>query len=266
MTSFEQAFSDMEAVAASTLKSATDLAKLARALQKAAQDGNINAIKRVCSRLRPALGSLRQEITNANETWPFTDEEEENYLKEHYANELCHTAREKKLSIHERDGRLISYPSIAQILPGDRAVRIDRKKVSTLRPSCLVEFLIERQKKPPRFRSDAFLEALYTMYLLISGEQPSARLINDGYGPVVPLVEVYKAFTSLPGSKREYDNVDFARDVYALESSGLSRTKKGARVSFPSSTGAKRARDIFQFVGPDEQLITYYGIQFSRGE
>ena len=266
MDSFERAFNDTEEAAASTLKSATDLAKLARALQKAAQDGNINAIKRVCSRLRPALGSLGQEITNAVEVWPFTDEEEENYLKEHYANELRHVAREKKLSIHERDGRLISYPSIAQILPGDRAVRIDRKKVSTLRPSRLVEFLIERQKKPPRFRSDAFLEALHTMYLLISREQSSTHLINDGHGPVVPLVEVYKAFTSLPGSKREYDTVDFARDIYALEASGPSRTKKGARVSFPSSTGAKRARDTFQFVGPDDQLITYYGIQFSRGE
>ena len=266
MTSFERAFDDVEEAAASTLKSATDLVKLARELQKAAQGGNINAIKRVCSRLDPALGSLRQEVANATETWPFTDEEEENYLKEHYANELYHAAKEKKLSIHERDGRLISYPSIAQILPGDRAVKIDRKKVSTLRPSRLVEFLIERQKKPPRFRSDAFLEALYAMYLLISREQSSTRLINGGYGPVVPLAEVYKAFTSLPGSKREYDNIDFARDIYSLEANGPSYTKKGARVSFPSSTGAKRARDTFQFVGPDEQLITYYGIQFSRGE
>ena len=266
MDSFERAFNDMEATAASTLKSATDLAKLARALQKAAQDGNINAIKRVCSRLDPALGSLRQEVANATETWPFTDEEEENYLKEHYANELYHAAKEKKLSIHERDGRLISYPSIAQILPGDRAVKIDRKKVSTLRPSRLVEFLIERQKKPPRFKSDAFLEALHSMYLLISREQSSTHLINDGYGPVVPLVEVYKAFTSLPGSKREYDNVDFARDIYSLEANGPSHTKKGARVSFPSSTGAKKARGTFQFIGPDDQLITYYGIQFSGGE
>lgn len=266
MTSFEQAFNDMEAAAASTLKSATDLAKLARALQKAAQDGNINAIKRVCSRLDPALGSLRQEVANATETWPFTDEEEENYLKEHYASELYHAAKEKKLSIHERDGRFISYPSIAQILPGDRAVRIDRKKVSTLRPSRLVELLIERQKKPPRFKSDAFLEALHSMYSLISREQSSTHLINDEYGPVVPLVEVYKAFTSLPGSKREYDNIDFARDIYSLEANGPSHTKKGARVSFPSSTGAKRARGTFQFVGPDDQLITYYGIQFSRGE
>ena len=83
MDSFEQAFHDMEEVAASTMKSATDLVKLARALQKAAQEGNINAIKRVCSRLNPALGSLRQEVANTTETWPFTDEEEENYLKEH---------------------------------------------------------------------------------------------------------------------------------------------------------------------------------------
>ncbi len=97
MASFERAFEDMEEAAASTLKSATDLAKLARALQKAAQDGNVNTIKRTCARLGPALGSLRQEVANVTKTWPFTDEEEENYLKERYANELCDTAREKKI-------------------------------------------------------------------------------------------------------------------------------------------------------------------------
>ena len=263
MDSFEQAFSDTEKAATSTLKSAADLAKLARALQKAAKEGNINAIKKACSSLGTALDSLRHEISNAVETWPFKDEEEDKYLKERYADELCHAAEEKGLVIYERDGMLISYPSIVRVLPGDRAVRIDRKKVSTLRPSHLAAVLVENQKKPPRFRSVAFLKALHERYLVLTKAE-APRL--DRHGPVVPLARIYEAFTSLPGSKREYSKIDFARDLYLLEDKETLFTKSGARVSFPSSTGTKTAKDTFPFVGPDGQVIKYYGIQFSGGE
>ncbi len=47
MDSFEQAFSDTERAATSTLQSAAGLVSLAKQLQKAAKEGNIAAIKRV---------------------------------------------------------------------------------------------------------------------------------------------------------------------------------------------------------------------------
>ena len=219
------------------------------------KEGNINAIKKACSNLKDELGSLSQTVTNAVETWPFKDEEEEAYLREHYADELRRTAAEKGLDLRERDGKLISYPSIVYVLRGDRTVRIDKKKVATLRPSRLTGILKENQKKPPRFRPGVFLEALHKRYLLVSREQAS----------VVPLAKIYEQFTSLPGSEREYSQIEFARDLYVLEDSGTLSTKSGARVSFPSSTGTKRAKDTFHFVGPDGQRVTYYGIQFSGG-
>jgi hypothetical protein len=262
MPTFEQGFADAEKAADSTIKSAADLARLAKALQKAAKEGNIAAIKREASRLDDALGSLRQEVANAIETWPFHDEEEEEYLREHYAAELRDVAAEKGLEIYERDGVLISHPSIVRILPGSRAVRIDKKQVSALRPSHLAGTLANNQKKPRRFRSEAFLEALYKAYQPFAREQTSSRLIKD---PVVPLSSIYDVFTSLPGSNREYDSTDFARDLYFLELEGTLTTRSGARASFPSSTGARRARGSFPFVGPNGQVITYYGIQFSEG-
>ena len=257
MIDFERAFDDAEKAAASTLQSATALTKQAKRLQRAAKDGNINEIKKGCQSLDTALGSLRQDVANAVKTWPFKDEEEEKYLKEHYPKELHLVAKSKGLDVHERDGNLFSYPSIIRVLPGDRALKIDRKKVVTLRPSHLAEILLANQKKIPRLRSDAFLEALYEVYLLVSEREPS---------PVVPLAKIYKALTALPGSRREYDNTDFAGDIYRLENDGPSRTRKGARVSFPASTGTRSAWNTFQFVDRDGQVIKYYGIQFSGGE
>ena len=266
MDSFEQAFDDTEKAADSALKSATDLAKQVKVLQKAARDGNITAIKKACSSLDTAVASLRQEVANAVQTWPYTDEEETAYLEHSYLAELRHATREKGLDTYEQDGRLISPPSVVRVLLRDRAVRIDKKKVSTLRPSYLADNLVNNSEKPPRFRADRFLESLHKAYLLVLGDQSSKQLTISRSGPVVLLANIYEALTLLPGSSLEYDKIDFARALYFLDADGPSHTSKGARVSFPASTGTKSARGTFQFVGPDGHVHSYYGIQFFGGE
>ena len=265
MGSFEQAFSDVERAAAATAKSAADLGKLAKALEKAAKDGNIAAIKREQGRLSGALGALRQEVANASDSWPFQDSEEEQYLKEGYAAELRAVATGKGLNIYEQDGRLISSPSVLQVLPGPRAVRIDRKQVSAIRPSHLAGVLIKNQKTPSSFPSERFLESLYGNYKLII-ESPTTPLAESRQSAVVPLEKIYQAFTSLPGMDRDYGKMNFARDLYQLESNGPRQTKAGMDVDFPASTGARSSRGVFSFVDPNGRVISYYGIRFSKSE
>ena len=267
MVSFEQAFSDTERAADSTLKSAADLVRQARALKKAAQTGNIAAVRRSQDRLDEALSALRQEVDNASSSWPFDDDDEEQYLDDRYAPELRSAAEELGLDIHERDGRLISHPSIVRILPGERAVRVDRKKVSNIRPSHLAAFLLANQNKSSGFRPNRFLESLYTVYSDIVSEESSGRTVRSISGRVVPLARIYKLFTSLPGSSREYDRSDFARDLYILDSEGPSRTRSGAVVSFPASAARHgRQSDRFFFIGSDGGSVEYYGIKFTEGD
>lgn len=261
MPTFEEAFSDTENAAASVLRAANNLGSLAKQMHRAAKDGNIGNMKRSAERMANAVSLVRQEVDNAARVWPFDDNEEERYLSESYVEELRKVAAQMDLRIHERDGRLISHPSVVRVLPGERAVRIDRKRVSTIRPTKLTAILLKNQQRPPRFRPETFLEALYKAYLILVGRERSVRLINDREsGPVIPLLRVYEVFTSLPGSNREYDRTDFARDLYFLESSDTRQVKTGARVSFPVSR-----KSALSFVGPDGQLITYYGIQFAGG-
>ena len=264
MVSFEQAFSDMEKSAASTVKSAADLTKLARALEKAAKDGNIAAAKRAQHNMSEALNALRQEVANSVESWPFGDDEEQQYLNDGYGQELRTVAAERGLEIYERDGRMIAHPSIVRVLPGSRAVRIDRKQVSTIRPTRLTDILLDNQRKPPRFRADRFLESLYQVYSEVTREEGSGRMVTGRQGRVVELQRVYRLFTSLPGSEREYDRTDFTRDLYLLDRDGPRTTSSGLQVSFPASSGTRSSRGVFSFVAPDGQVVTYYGIQFSE--
>jgi len=263
----EQAFADVENAADTALKSASALTKLAKDLQKAAKQGNIAAIKREQGRLGGALDDLSNGVSAAVKSWPFGDAEEEARLRDGYADELRAAAAERGLTLHERDGRLFASPSIVRILPGDRAVRIDQKQVSAIRPSHLAQLLAENQKKPGRYPVAQFLEALHTVYLdIVKDDESASRLMQGKQGRVVPLARIYRLFTSRPGQQREYTNVDFARDLYLLETSGATTTKGGATVSFHASSGTRshKAGDVFTFVGPDGRDAQYYAVRFTE--
>ncbi len=264
MDSLEQAFDHAEGAAASLLKTAMDMVKRARRMQKAAKEGNIAALKKIQVEIDIAMQDLQRDASGAKESWAFSEEEEKEYLQNGYDEELLQIAAEQDLTVYPRDGQLISYPSVVQIRPNERAVRIDRKKVSGLRPSSLVALLIQNQRKEARYKATSFLEALHKVYEELTKVEIKGRLVSSSQGPVVHLVRVYGLFTSLPGSRREYSHTDFARDLFILDQSGETKTKKGYTVSFPSSTGTRSIRDVFSFVGPDGQDIKYYGVQFAK--
>ena len=266
MDSIGQAFEASENAAESARQSATNLVNLARRLQKAAKEGNISAIKKARVGLDVALENLTQVVADAIQAWPYGDDEVVEYLKGGYTHELRRVASERGLEIHLRDEQLISHPSIVRILPEDEAIRIDNKKIATIKPSYLADLLVANQKKRSRFSAKRFLEALYRVYLELVKEDASDGLMKGGSGRVVLLARIYKLFTSLPGSGRDYAQIDFARDLYQLETSGVTETTSGAKVFFHASTGTRGGRNVFTFVGPQGQDIKYFGIRFSRDD
>lgn len=264
MDRFEQAFSNAQNAAESTLIQARNLATRARRLQKAAKLGNIANIRKAQSELDSVLKELTEEVQRAVRSWPLEEGEEERYLREGYAAELRSAALEQRLTIREQEGKLVSYPSIVEILPGERAVTIDKKKIRTLRPARLVELLIRNRDKSRRFRSTTFLRSLHSVYSELVRTQSSAGLFKGRQGPVLPLLRVYTLLTSLPGVRRNYSRTDFARDLYELDRSGETTLKSGATVSFSASTGTRSTRGVFSFIGPDGQMAQYYGIRFTH--
>ena len=264
---FEQAFSDTERAADAAVRAANRLLAVAKQMQKAAQEGDIPRLRRMAESLDNAAVAARQEVSNAVGAWPFSPDAEEEYLQQSYEDELLSVAKKEQLQIHRRDNSLICFPSILRITPSDKAVRIDRKKVTTIRPSALVTTLKKNQEKKSSFRSERFLESLYQVYKSLVGNYQQGTLGGNNYaGPVVRLSQIYGMFTSRPGSNLEYGRADFARDLYFLDSSGVSKTRSGAAVALPASTGTRspRQQDIFSFVSPEGRVVNYYGIQFTE--
>ena len=261
MGKIEQAFADAEAAAESARKAASSVASRARAMTKAAQEGNIGGLRKAQDDLGVALSALAAEVGAARDAWSWSPEEEAAYLDGGYAGELRAAAEEAGVALHERDGYLVAYPSLLRIQPDERTVRVDRKNHRTLRPSFLAGFLFKNQQKRSGFRPEQLLEQLCVVYDELVRGSPT----DLGGSSVVPLARIYKLMTALPGVGRDYDRTDFARDIYTLDAEGPRQTRKGRTVSFPASTGTRRRRrsDLFSFVAPNGENHEYYGIKFS---
>ena len=253
--SFERGFADVERAAAAAAKAAHNLSSLTRAMEKAAKEGDLTALDRATDRLDGALAALRQEVANARTAWPMSADEVGRYLVSGYGDELLEAARAVGLVMSERDGRYVAFPSIVRILPTERAIRIDKKRLTGIRPGRIAALLKAQQTKKSNFPVERFLESVYRAYRLV---------VQGDSGKTVLLDRILAAFTLRPGSSAEYDQSDFARDLYALDRSGIRQTKSGARVSLPAATGTKGQKGVLTFVGPDGELVTYYGIRFEE--
>ena len=233
MSTFEEGFAATEQAADSVLQALGDVSRLARQLQRDAKAGNIAGIRRGTARLEESLGLIREQVGNAARAWPFAQDDEPAYLQNRYAAELQEVAGKNGLQLFERDGRLIAHPSVLRVLPGERAVRIDRRQSSAIRPTKIVADLAKLQRSPPRFRHQPFLESLYSAYLALAQSDTADRLQLGGVGQVVRLDRIYNLFTGLPGARREYSQLDFARDLYSLESSGVNEVRSGSASNLP---------------------------------
>jgi len=156
------------------------------------------------------------------------------------------------------DERLLCYPSLIKVLPGDAAVEIDRRREKRLRPSVLVGLLAASQGRPPRFRPKPFLESIESGYDLARSQKQHRE------GAVVRLVDVWGVLTLLPGQQRDYSRAEFARDLYLLDSSGVATTKSGRMLRWHASSGTRGSGTLATVAKTGQQQL-YWGISFTDG-
>lgn len=231
-------------------------AAVARELKKArsaARTGTLRELQRALETAEQLTGTLVDSTRSLRAGWRFDDRA---YLESGaYTDELLRAGEAAGVQLFEQDGRVVSYPSLVRILPADASLEVDKKRERRIRPSFVAQLLRQHQSRPPRFKAEAFIEALHKAYRLALAERGRRP------GTVVPLTDIYGKLTLLPGQSREYAKQEFARDIYLLDQSGVDRTKAGARISFPASTGTRGSGRI-DVVTRAGATRAYYGISF----
>lgn len=255
-TSFEAALSLTQDEAEAALKSAGTVTRELRKARAAAASGQVRDLRRALEAAVGLAGELSASAQRARDSF---DIDEAAYLASgEYAKELLAMAADRGVGLYEDDERLLCYPSIVRVIPGDAVVEIDRKRERRLRPSVLLSLLASVQQRPAKFRAEQLLESLAEAYDLVvarEGKKPDA---------VIRLIDIWDVLTLLPGQAREYTRQEFARDLYLLDQSGASRTKNGRVLRWHASSGT-RSSGVLVTVARSGQQQRYWGVSFAAG-
>lgn len=255
-TSFEAAMSVTQGNAEGALKSAGSVTRELRKAKAAAATGQVRELRRA---LDAAVAQACELLASARQTRDGLDFDDAAYLASgDYAKELLAMAAARDVDLFEEDERLLCYPSIVRIVPGDSVVEIDRKRERRLRPSVLLGLLAAVQEKPGRFRADHLLESIAGGYDLIvarGGKKPDA---------VVRLQDIWEVLTLLPGQARSYTRQEFARDLYLLDQSHVEQAKDGRTLRWHASSGT-RTSGVLTTVSRTGQRQHYWGVSFTTG-
>ncbi|MFB3108512.1 MAG: hypothetical protein ACE1ZE_03970 [Candidatus Binatia bacterium] len=254
----EGTLANIEKESEALLKMVAEAARAVRRVRSAAKVGDLLKLRKALEAADQSCLCLRNEMVTAAKAWELDDVA---YLSgKGFQEELLDMARQMDVDLIEQDGALVAYPTSVRILPQDRKVAIDRTQETGLRPSVLIKRLKEAQSKPPRFTPQFFLEIVFSAYS-IAVAMRGKPIVRSG--PVVPFLEIYNLLTVFPHRPVPYTRQEFARDLYTLDGSGVTRTRKGNRLHFHGSTGIRDAKKPLRVMTREGGVRTYYGTSFS---
>jgi hypothetical protein len=240
----------------SSSRSTAALARELKRARAAAATGQVRELRRAFAAAVDLAQELHRSVDAAAHSYDL--DETEHLGSGAYAQELLAAAAEAGVSMFSEDDRLLCYPSIVRVLPGDLALEIDRRRVRGLRPSVVVAALQKAQNAGPKFKSGPFLDSLLAAYdhvIALQGKQPDA---------VVRLLDIYSLLTLLPGQAREYTKPEFTRDLYLLDQSGAKTVgSPGRTLRWAASTGTRMA-GVLSTVAKSGQQQHYWGIAFGQ--
>ena len=253
-TGMESALAAVQSDAETALKAAASVTGQLRKARAAAATGQLKELRRALDAVAAQAASLAAAAEDLRAGYDFDEGE---YLASGgYAKEVLAIAADRGVAMFEEDDRLLCYPSIVRLVPGEGAVEVDRQRERRLRPSVLVGLLAARQAKPPKFRPEPFLESLAECYDLLvarSGKNTEA---------VVRLSDIWSVLTLLPGHGKEYTRPEFARDLYLLDQRQVRQAKDGRILRWHASTGTRGA-GVLTTVARTGQQQVYWGISFT---
>jgi hypothetical protein len=251
----EETLAATERAVEGALRSAAAVTRELRKALSGAKNGQVREARRALAAAQAATTALADETRALSEGF---DPDEQAYLASGgYVKELLAVAQVRGVRVFEEDDRLLCYPSLLRVLPADAAVEIDRVRERRIRPSVLVELLARTQDRAPRFKAEAFLDSLRAGYELVVASEGKK---DDG---VVRLVDIWSVLTMLPGQRGQYSKQEFARDLYLLDQSGITRTARSSRdLRWSASTGTKGS-GVLVTVARSGQRQHYWGVSFT---
>ena len=225
-------------------------------LQRAVAGGNTHDMEKLRQAALAAAEASQQRAASC----PAFEFDVASYLSPEgeFLDELQQAAQAAGVRLYERDGVIFCYPVLVRPDAEVGGVRIDKRLEFHIRPETLAAVLKKAQAKEPKAQPDRFIETLLEAYEFVRARRRIEHYVD------VPLVRIYEVLTLLPGAEREYTLLDFTRDVYFLDTSARTETKKGYKMSLTAATGPReRGAKAIRFVTRDGQERVFASVRFT---
>jgi len=259
----EGALGESEQAARSASVAAGRLVQAAKHLERAAASGDLSQLRLARARLHEAAKEAMESAEHATERWPWSEPEEEAFLRSEYMEEVQESARSAGIELHPYRDSWSAYPVLMRVEPRTKSIRLDRRRLKALRPSVLVGRIKQIRQAKPRQSPEQFLEILYSGYLAVLGRQAlESGVLRLEAG--ARLVDVHQVLTLLPDARKDYPIDEFTRDLHQLSLSGLRRTRSGYVVYLAAATSTKSGTGVLTVVDDLGRPSYYFSVTFRK--
>lgn len=247
----EATLAEVEAASERATASAAELVRLLKQARASAATGKLPDLDRALGQARQQVSLVQERLSTLEDSWRL--DARAHFDSGAYTRELLQEMERQGLGPAERDGRILSYPSIIRVLPAEQALDIDRRKERRVRPSFVSGELKKHRDRKTGIRPEQMIEILYRAYEPLVARQKGTR--------VVRALAIYELLTELPHAK-EYSKPEFARDLLQLDMSSVRATKGGKKLELRADTAAKGSA-VLTAVTPDGEVRIYSGVEFT---
>ena len=254
---FEENLEQHLEVLGPVLRSAKKGAAATSRAHKMLGDGDIKGLAKCLEEAEHELSRAAEGLREFKKQWH--DSPIHDYFGScEYLDELERCLKEAGVDVNRHDHVLYVYPAIVRVDVEGKAVRIDKKSHTKLRPGKLSRMLYDLQNRPRRFPTDRFLRSLFKVYKSLASS--NLKRSEPWAGKSLYLKDIYNVMSAAPGS--DYSEQEFVRDIYLLDASGESLEVSGHVASFQASSGTRHAGKTLSIITRDGQKKLYCTIRF----
>ena len=231
-----------------------------RALQRAVRDGDVNALP---ARAAAAAQHVQQLSAQSDALPQSSSFDFESYCATGgFHAEFAEACVAEGLLLEGQFPSYEVFPLRVRVNAAERFALIEGRRVRSLRPRLLAQLIArERQRlEARRFQARPFLEALAAAYDTVVALRLLKRGGQSRDGLPMPMLEVYRALTVLPGSQAAYSRLMFAYDFGRLLRSG--ELVVDGRLLQPGAS--RNAANTLRVIDSQGQESYYATIAFAR--
>ena len=231
-----------------------------RALQRAARDGDVSVLPRRAADVAQQVQQLAARSESLPDASSF--DFDAYCVSGGFHAEFSEACDAEGLPLEGQFPSYEVFPLRIRVNAAERFALIEGRRVRSLRPRLLAQLIArERQRlEARRFNARPFLEALAAAYDTVVALRLLKRGGQSRDGLPMPMLEVYRALTVLPGSQAAYSRLMFAYDFGRLLHSG--ELVVDSRLLQPGAS--RNAANTLRVIDSQGQESYYATIAFAR--